>query len=376
MHADLPAAAVPRPTLPVPTQATVAPVLPSAPLKATVHYTDAEGQSSVREVVITSRRRQGEGGHALNVRDGSNPVPKNVLIKRISRFDDTVKGELFSLTSAVQIRELLMAAIPLQGDRPPRPAGTALQSEPQEPEQPAKPSLAPAPQEGPIPLGSLLPSGARGFALIDLETTGFGGDHRILEIAVIRLEPDGRLKDMWDTLVHPGMAIPGGKAQAKHRIHDGMVTNAPSFAAVAADLAALLDGHVLVAHNLPFDQGFLERRFAAVEGLSIQLGRGLNTMHARESLESLCRRLEVDLPADGAHSALVDAQALAQALVAGISHLKPAEAAVRVECNAPIGGCQPQPRSALPMELLTADPSGGSTQAPATEVPAAEVPEG
>jgi len=355
--------------------AAVAPVLPSAPLAATVHYTDAKGQSSVREVVIHSRKPAGEGRPALNVREGGNSMPKLYLIERISRLDYRLEGELVSLSSTELIRELLERAIPLKGERPARPARPAPQTgpldspQPREPEKPAAVPAAPAPQAGPLPLPSLLPSGARGFAVIDLETTGFGAAHRILEIAVIRLEPDGRIKDEWDTLVHPGMPIPAGKAQEKHRVHDGMVVDAPGFAAVAADLAARLEGHVLVAHNLPFDQGFLERRFAAVEGIRIRLGQGLNTMHARESLESLCRRLAVDLPPEQAHSALVDARALAQALVAGISHLKPAEAAVRVECNGSTGDCRPQPRSSLPEELLTAVQPVVSTPAQATVVP-------
>jgi len=365
VHADLPAPASP----PAPTLAKVAPVLPSAPLAATVHYTDAKGQSSVREVVIHSRKQQGEGRSALNVREGGNPTPKIYLIERISRLDYTVEGEQYSLTSSVLIRELLERAIPFKGERPARPSRPAPQAEPREPEETAASSAAPAPSPAPVPLPSLLPSGARGFAVIDLETTGFGAEHRILEIAVIRLEPDGRVKDEWDTLVHPGMAIPAGKAQDKHRVHDGMVASAPGFAAVAADLATRLDGYVLVAHNLPFDQGFLERRFAAVEGILIRLGRGLNTMHAKESLESLCRRLAVDLPPEEAHSALVDARALAQALVAGISHLKPAEAAVLVECTAPTGRCHPQPRSSLPEELLTTLQTDVRTTAQAPEVP-------
>lgn len=372
VHADLPAAAVAPASLPAPTLATAAPVLPSAPLKATVHYTDANGQSSVREVVIHSRKQQGEGRHALNVREGGNPTAKIFLIERIRRLDYTVEGELCSLTSAGLIRELLLSAIPIKAELPPRPARLAPQPEPQEPEATAESSLAPAPLAGPAPLVSLLPSGARGFAVIDLETTGFGADHRILEIAVLRLEPDGRLKDVWDTLVHPGMAIPGGKAQKTHRIHDRMVTNAPSFAAVAADLAARLDGHVLVAHNLPFDQGFLERRFAAVAGIRINLGRGLNTMQGRESLESLCQRLGVDLPPEQAHSALVDARALAQALLEGIHHLKPAQSAVAVERNGAIGGCEPQPRSAVQTVLQTADVPEGWKSLPVPLVAGAE----
>ena len=360
VHADLPAAAV------TPTLATVAPVLPAAPLTATVHYTDAGGRSSVREVVIHSRKLVGEGRDALNVREGGDPTPKLYLIERISRLDYTVEGEICSLTSAVLIRELLERVIPFKEPRSPRNDRVAPEPAPAASEAGHVPE--PSSAQAALPLPSLLPEGACGFAVFDLETTGFGAEHRILEIAVIRLEPDGRIKDVWETLVHPGMAIPSGIAQTKHRIHDRMVANAPAFADVAADLAARLDGHVLVAHNLPFDQGFLERRFAAVEGIQINLGRGLNTMKAKESLESLCKRLAVSLPPDEAHSALVDARALAQALVAGISHLQPAEAAVALERTVAAEGCTLQPRSAVQTNAV---PEGWRPQ-PVPLVPGAE----
>jgi DNA polymerase-3 subunit epsilon len=267
----------------------------------------------------------------------------------------TLDGQQYALTSAERIRELLEQVIPLQGARrvrkarqvqaespmPVAPAALAAPPPASAPAPPAAAGASPAPEAPatPLPLDALLPQGSRGFAVIDLETTGFGSEHRILEIAVIRLEPDGSERDVWETLVHPGMPIPGGKAQKTHRIHDWMVEPAPSFEAVAGELAARLDGHVLVAHNLPFDQGFLERRFEAVDGIRIDLGKGLNTMKSRESLEKLCGRLGVELPPGEAHCALVDARALQQALLAGISHLQPAEAAVRVDHNGVARDC-------------------------------------
>jgi len=339
----------------------VAPVLPSAPLTATVHYTDGGGQSSVREVVIQSRTLKGELSHGLNIRDGSDGRQKIFLIDRISRLEYPAEGELRCLTSAGQIRELLEQVIPLQKARRIRLAAPEVEP-PAAPEQAAQEmaDTGSEPQDCPLPLASLLPEGARGFAVIDLETTGFGADHRILEIAVIRLDPDGRLIDVWETLVHPGMPIPHTKAQEKHRLQDWMVTDAPSFAAMAPDLAARLDGHVLVAHNLPFDQGFLDRRFAAAEGIVIDLGKGLNTMQSRESLESLCLRLGVELPPEEAHSALADAWALQQALLAGIAHLQPARAAVQVQQSGTKQTCTLQTRAAV---LATMAPEGWSRRA-------------
>src|SRR5215208_2363165 len=45
------------------------------------------------------------------------------------------------------------------------------------------------------------------FAVVDVETTGFdpvpGGTHRIVEVAVVRMSPDGRVEDEFVTLVKP-----------------------------------------------------------------------------------------------------------------------------------------------------------------------------
>jgi len=44
-----------------------------------------------------------------------------------------------------------------------------------------------------------------GFAVIDLETTGFAYNHtdRVCEIGVVLVAPDGRAEDSWTTLVNP-----------------------------------------------------------------------------------------------------------------------------------------------------------------------------
>jgi hypothetical protein len=215
VHADLPPAE-PRPA--DRTLAMVAPVLPSAPLTATIHYSNKAGQSSVREVVVHSRNLKLDRSHSLNIREGSNPTPKIFLIDSISRLDYSVDGDVYSLSSAGLIRELLERVIPLKTPRSAHTAPVVLEPPPSSPHAAPAPELASTRAALPLPL--LLPEGAHGFAVIDLETTGFGAEHRILEIAVIRLEPDGRLKDVWETLVYPGMTIPTGKAQSKHRIHD------------------------------------------------------------------------------------------------------------------------------------------------------------
>ena len=40
-----------------------------------------------------------------------------------------------------------------------------------------------------------------GYAVIDLETTGFSTTHRILEVGVVLLRPDLTVERTWETLI-------------------------------------------------------------------------------------------------------------------------------------------------------------------------------
>lgn len=81
------------------------------------------------------------------------------------------------------------------------------------------------------------------------------------EAPVPRLEPAGIQQaraegqrqltvTQWSTLINPGVPIPNA---AVHGIDERLAAAAPSFSAVVPTLAALLEGRVLVAHNLDRD---------------------------------------------------------------------------------------------------------------------------
>jgi len=63
---------------------------------------------------------------------------------------------------------------------------------------------------------------------------------------------DGR----YETLVHPRRPIPAA-VSAIHGIDDLAVSSAPTFAQVAPDFLEFIQGSILIAHNAPFDMGFL-----------------------------------------------------------------------------------------------------------------------
>jgi len=99
------------------------------------------------------------------------------------------------------------------------------------------------------------------YVLLDLETTGGNAlQDRITEIAAVRFEA-GLEVARWSTLVNPGTRISYFIEQLTG-ISNVMVADAPRFDEVGGRLLKLLDGAVLVAHNVRFDHGFLLGEFA------------------------------------------------------------------------------------------------------------------
>ena len=96
------------------------------------------------------------------------------------------------------------------------------------------------------------------FVFLDVETTGLSarkGD-RIVEICARRIR-GGRLEAELDTLVDPAREIPIAATRV-HGIDKTMLAGAPTEPETLARLRPLLDGAVMVAHNAPFDRGFID----------------------------------------------------------------------------------------------------------------------
>ncbi len=94
------------------------------------------------------------------------------------------------------------------------------------------------------------------FVVLDLETTGGAAtSDAITEIGAVKVRGGERLGEL-ATLVDPGTGVPPSIV-ALTGITTGMVTGAPPLSVVLPSLLEFLTGAVLVAHNAPFDAGFL-----------------------------------------------------------------------------------------------------------------------
>ena len=134
------------------------------------------------------------------------------------------------------------------------------------------------------------------YVMLDLETTGGNPVHdRITEIAAVRME-GGREVARWSSLVNPGATI-STFIQNLTGISNEMVQDAPGFDEVAHRLLDLLDGAVLVAHNVRFDHGFLLNEFSRlnislrVKTLcTVRLSRQLYPQHKGHGLDAIMQR--------------------------------------------------------------------------------------
>jgi DNA polymerase-3 subunit epsilon len=160
--------------------------------------------------------------------------------------------------------------------------------------------------------------------LFDTETTGLDpltGD-RVLEFAAIELENDLPTDRRFHRLIHPQRDIPDEVVRI-HGITNEHVRNAPRFEEVADDILAFLGDGPLIAHNAPFDFGFMNAEFARMKRPSLDRARMVDTLvlaKARfpgmpNSLDALCRRFGIDLSERSSHNALLDCKLLAEVYV-------------------------------------------------------------
>ena len=152
------------------------------------------------------------------------------------------------------------------------------------------------------------------LVFVDLETTGANpAFDRVIEVGIVKVS-GGQVEYEWSTLVDPGEPIPP-VIQGFTGITDAMVRGAPSFADVADEVFARLEGSLFVAHNARFDYGFLKNEFKRLDLAfqprvlcTVKLARALYPEHHRHGLDAIIARH--NLGCDARHRALGDARVL------------------------------------------------------------------
>lgn len=148
------------------------------------------------------------------------------------------------------------------------------------------------------------------IAVVDTETTGLFSTDRIVEFACVTIL-DGEIVEEYETLLQPNRD-PG--PVHIHGITPSILEVAPEFESVAGDIAARLDGAVLVAHNISFDLRMLGQEIGRVPTMTFDPGMGICTYRLTKQKLSVAAQQAGIVQPD--HTALGDARVSAQLLLA------------------------------------------------------------
>ncbi len=152
------------------------------------------------------------------------------------------------------------------------------------------------------------------IAFVDIETTGMNPvNDRIVEVAIIRVEPDGTIQE-YETLIDPDVSL-SPELSAIHGITDQLLHEAPTFRSVAENIHEMLDGAIFAAHNARFDYGFLKQSFKRIQAPfnhpyidTVKISRWLYPQYHRHGVDALISRL--GLVVENRHRAMPDANVL------------------------------------------------------------------
>jgi DNA polymerase-3 subunit epsilon len=154
--------------------------------------------------------------------------------------------------------------------------------------------------------------------VVDVETTGFcPGQARVVSVAALAVGDDGNVERSVSTLLNPG--VDPGPTHV-HGLTSEMLAGQPTFGDIVGDLAEILRGRTLVAHNVGFDYSFLAAEAELVDHelpvdsvmCTVELARRLELGTDNLRLETLASHWGVTQMRP--HDALDDALVLAQIL--------------------------------------------------------------
>ncbi|MEZ0363659.1 DEDDh family exonuclease [Mycobacterium sp. pUA109] len=157
-----------------------------------------------------------------------------------------------------------------------------------------------------------------GWAVVDVETSGFRpGQARIISLAALALDADGRVEHSVVSLLNPG--VDPGPTHV-HGLTAAMLEDQPQFSDIVGDVIEVLNGRTLVAHNVAFDYAFLTAEAELVDAelpvdtvmCTVELARRLDLGLDNLRLETLAGHWGI--AQTRAHDAFDDALVLSRVL--------------------------------------------------------------
>jgi len=165
------------------------------------------------------------------------------------------------------------------------------------------------------------------FVVFDIETTGLNSHtNKIIEIGAVKIKA-GRIIDRYSQLINPGISIPYHITEITS-ITNEQVANQPKIDEVIGKFVDFIGDAVLVAHNAPFDMGFIKRDIKEYLNIdlensvidTLQMARDLFPDFKKYGLGDLNKSLGLAL--EKHHRAVDDSQATANMFIIFLEYLK------------------------------------------------------
>lgn len=165
---------------------------------------------------------------------------------------------------------------------------------------------------------------------LDTESTGLELEqgHRVIEIGAVELLDRRFSGRRFHRYLQPDRAVDIGALEV-HGITEAQLEGQPRFGEIACDFLGFVDGAELLIHNAEFDLAFLDYEISLLGDArgqrrmldactvvdTLALARRMHPGQ-RNSLDALCKRYRIDNSRRNLHSALLDAELLAEVYLA------------------------------------------------------------
>ena len=159
---------------------------------------------------------------------------------------------------------------------------------------------------------------------LDTETTGlsFNDGHKIVEIACIETNDLIPTKKIFHKLINPKRDVPDAAFEV-HGFSEKFLSDKETFDKIADEFINFIKGKKIIIHNAAFDLAFLNGELSSVKKDTIEKKLVVDSLEiarnkfpgTSNSLDSLCRRFNIDLSKRTKHNALLDCELLREVYI-------------------------------------------------------------
>ena len=168
--------------------------------------------------------------------------------------------------------------------------------------------------------------------ILDTETTGLSNieKHRIVEIGCIELSNQISTNKIFHEYINPQRPV-SEEAYKIHGYSDKFLSDKKTFAEISEDFLNFIKDKKLIIHNAPFDLSFLNYEMRLIKKKEIGKKNIIDTLEiarakypgSQNSLDALCKRLNIDNSKRKKHNALIDCHLLKEIYVNLVDQKEP-----------------------------------------------------